>query len=233
MAHLRPFSTHPPKSPQNREEEDDRREERQRPVHEILGGGVLADVILWRRKNVTIGILLGALASRVLFEVAGHTLLSLLSKVLLLLISILFLWSRAAGILNRPRPPIPEMYLSEEMMREAAVFVRFHVNVLLSVFNDIVHRKDTNLFYTIALCLWMISMVSGSIDILTLGYTSLVIILTVPALYEKYENGIDGYVKMAHMEVQMYERVYTECFVKYYIKARRWLLEKKKLLNNV
>lgn len=61
----------------------------------------------------------------------------------------------------------------------------------------------------------------------------LVIILTVPALYEKYENGIDSYVKMAHMEVQMYERVYTECFVKYYIKARRSLLEKKKLLTNV
>ncbi|URE13025.1 hypothetical protein MUK42_04212 [Musa troglodytarum] len=99
------------------------------------------------------------------------------------------------------------MHLSEEMMREAAVFVRFHVNVLLSVFNDIVHRKDTKLFYTIALCLWMISMVGGSLDILTLGYTSLVIILTVPALYEKYENGIDSYAKMAHMEVQMYERV--------------------------
>lgn len=64
------------------------------------------------------------------------------------------------------------MHLSEEMMRETAVFVRFHVNVLLSVFNDIVHRKDTKLFYTMALCLWMISMVSGLIDILTLGYAS-------------------------------------------------------------
>lgn len=61
----------------------------------------VADVILWRRKDVTLGILLGAVASWVLFEVAGYTVVSLVSNVLLLLFSILFFWTKAARIVNR------------------------------------------------------------------------------------------------------------------------------------
>ncbi|XP_018675410.2 reticulon-like protein B12 isoform X2 [Musa acuminata AAA Group] len=193
----------------------------------------VADVILWRRKNVTIAILLGALASWLVFEVVGYTLLSLVSNVLLLLISILFLWAKAAEVLNRPPPPMPEMHLSEEMIYEAAVLFRFHVNKVLSAFNDIVQGKDPKLFYTVALCLWLISMVGGLTDMLTLGYTSIAIILTVPALYEKYEDGLDQCVKLAHMQVKMYEAVYTECLNKYFIKAKKWILEKKKLITDV
>ncbi|XP_042461024.1 reticulon-like protein B12 [Zingiber officinale] len=76
--------------------------QRQRPVHEILGGGIVADVILWRRKDVALGILLGALSSWLLFDVSGYTVVSLVSNVLLLLFSILFVWTKAARIVNRP-----------------------------------------------------------------------------------------------------------------------------------
>lgn len=61
----------------------------------------VADVILWRRKNLTVGILLIALAAWIVFERSGYTLLSLVSNVLLLLIVILYLWAKSAAILNR------------------------------------------------------------------------------------------------------------------------------------
>lgn len=61
----------------------------------------------------------------------------------------------------------------------------------------------------------------------------LVIILTVPALYEKYEDCIDRYCKLLHMEVQMYERVYTQCFSKYFVRTNKWVLDTKKLLVDV
>lgn len=64
-------------------------------------GDTVADVILWRQKNVTTGILLVTLAVWVVFEKSGYTLLSLVSSVLLLLFVILFLWAKAAAILNR------------------------------------------------------------------------------------------------------------------------------------
>ena len=61
----------------------------------------VADVILWRQKNVTVGILLVTLAAWLVFEKSGYTLLSLVSSVVLLLIVILFLWAKSASILNR------------------------------------------------------------------------------------------------------------------------------------
>ncbi|KAK8563845.1 hypothetical protein V6N13_005931 [Hibiscus sabdariffa] len=63
---------------------------RQRTVHEILGGGLVADVMFWRKGNLTMGIMLVTLAVWVVFEKSGYTLLSLVSNVLLLIV-ILFL----------------------------------------------------------------------------------------------------------------------------------------------
>lgn len=40
-------------------------------------------------------------------------------------------------------------------------------------------------------------------------------------------------MKLAHMEVKMYETVYTDCLNKYFIKAKKWVLEKKKLITDV
>lgn len=61
----------------------------------------VADVILWKRKNVTVRILLVTLAVWLVFERSGYTLLSLVSSVFLLLVAILFLWAKSAAILNR------------------------------------------------------------------------------------------------------------------------------------
>lgn len=60
-----------------------------------------ADVLLWKHKPLSGGVLAGATIGWILFEWSGYTLLSLVSNVLLFLIVIFFLWSNAAGLLNR------------------------------------------------------------------------------------------------------------------------------------
>ncbi|KAJ9180614.1 hypothetical protein P3X46_008832 [Hevea brasiliensis] len=201
----------------------DRLFNRQRTVHEIFGGGFVADVILWRQKNVTVGILLVALASWVVFERSGYTLLSLVSSVLLLLVTILFLWAKSAAILNRPAPPLPELHLSEEMVNEVAAFIRSRMNAFLLVSQDIALGKNTNLFFEVAGYLLLISIIGGLADFLTLGYTSLLIILTIPALYERYEGIIDKYAMMVYEKSkQLYVKFDVECI-------RKWILEKQKL----
>ncbi|KAJ0987853.1 hypothetical protein J5N97_006209 [Dioscorea zingiberensis] len=199
---------------------------RQRSLHEILGGGLVADVILWRRRDVSMGLLLGTLAAWVLFELSGYPLLRLVSNVLLLLFSILFVWSKAAGILNRPPPPVPELHISKEFIDEAAILLSSSVNMLLSACYRISLGKDTVLFYRVAACLWLLSLLGGFIDSLTLGYTSLVIFLTVPALYDKYEDYVDGYLIMACVDVQIGYESYEKCFNE----VEMWIIEKKKNL---
>ncbi|XVF08232.1 hypothetical protein REPUB_Repub06bG0208800 [Reevesia pubescens] len=199
---------------------------RQRTVHDILGGGLVADVMLWRRGNLTVGILLVTLAAWVVFEKSGYTLLSLVSSVLLLLIVILFLWAKSAAILNRPAPPLPELYLSEEMVNEVGAFIRAHVNDFLSAFQDIALGKDARLFFKVASYLLLISVIGGLTDFLTLGYTSLVVVLTVPALYERYEDYIDSYVILGCRKMQQF---YVKFDSKFVNRIRKWILEKQKL----
>ncbi|KAG4205170.1 Reticulon-like protein B12 [Gossypium arboreum] len=199
---------------------------RQRTVHEILGGGLVADVMLWRRGNLTMGILLVTLAAWVVFEKSGYTLLSLVSNVLLLLIGILFLWAKSAAILNRPAPPLPELYLSEETVNEMGAFIRAQVNDILSASKDIALGKDARLFFKVAGYLLLISLVGGLTDFLTLGYTSLVVVLTVPALYERYEDYIDSYTILGYRKMQ---QLYVKFDSKFVNRFRKWILEKQKL----
>ncbi|XP_019432008.1 PREDICTED: reticulon-like protein B12 isoform X1 [Lupinus angustifolius] len=199
---------------------------RQRTLHDILGGGLVADLILWRRKNLTVGILLVTLAAWVMFERSGYTLLSLVSNVLLLLIVILFLWAKSAAVLNRPAPPLPKLHLSEETVNEVAAFIRTRVNDLLSASQDVALGKDSRLFLKIAAYLCLISIVGGLTDFLTLAYTSLFIVLTVPALYERYEDCIDrNILKGYHRLCQLYVKINVE----YVSRVQNWIVEKEKL----
>ncbi|KAG5060294.1 hypothetical protein JHK87_001323 [Glycine soja] len=204
----------------------DRLFNRQRGLHEILGGGQVADLILWRRKNLTVGILLVTLGVWVVFERSGYTLLSLISNVLLLLIVILFLLAKSADILNRPAPPLPQLHLSEEMANEAKTFICTRVNDLLSVSQDIALGKDSRLFLKVAAYLWLISIIGGLTDFLTLAYTSLLLVLTVPAIYERYEDYIDMYILKGYRKLCLLHVKINEGYVS---KVHNWILEKKKL----
>lgn len=54
----------------------------------------------------------------------------------------------------------------------------------------------------------------------------LVIVLTVPALYERYEDQFDLYVMMGCRELQ---RLYVKLDQEILGKIRKWILEKRKL----
>ncbi|XP_024974407.1 reticulon-like protein B12 isoform X1 [Cynara cardunculus var. scolymus] len=199
---------------------------RQTSVHQILGGGRLADLILWRHKNVTMGILMITLVSWVMFERSNYTLLSYVSNVLLLLLIILFLWAKSAQILNRPTPPIPHFQLSEETINEAAALFRDRINRLLTISHDIALGKDPKMFVKVAVYLVLISVIGSLTDLRTLCYTSVFLVLTVPALYERYEEHVDSVILKGNMKLkQLYNRYDEECIKK----VRKWILEKNKL----
>jgi hypothetical protein len=68
-----------------------------------LGLSILAaaDVLLWRKKHLSIGLLVGATLAWILLEKTGYTVLSIVSNVTLFLVVILFVWSNVAALLNR------------------------------------------------------------------------------------------------------------------------------------
>ncbi|KAL9674607.1 hypothetical protein QQ045_030879 [Rhodiola kirilowii] len=191
-------------------------------IHQILGGRLVADVVLWRRKNVSKGILVVGFGAWLTFQICGYTLLSFLSNVLLILTCVLFLWAKSARILNRPGPQLPHFHLSEEMVNEAAETIRVNLNTLFSVSRNIALGYDTESFFRAAAVMLLISLVGSLTDLITLGYISLVIILTVPALYEKLEDQIDGFFVK-------WWRLFKELNVNLYNNVQRIIAEMKKL----
>ncbi|KAK3137800.1 hypothetical protein QOZ80_5AG0360680 [Eleusine coracana subsp. coracana] len=193
-------------------------------------GEIALDVVLWRRgrADVSAFLLATTVSSWLLFFGFGgacYTLLSLASTVLLLLLTVLFLWAKAARLLNRPEPPVPHIRVSRQAIDQVAALLHSGINTLFSAFHDISLGKDSLLFCQVFLCLWIISILASLTDFPTFCYTCIVTVLTIPALYQKYQECVDRYIRFAYMNLQMYEVVYERFSMKCFVRVRDWVVE--------
>ncbi|KAG8364232.1 hypothetical protein BUALT_Bualt19G0106800 [Buddleja alternifolia] len=175
-------------------------------VHLSLGGDAVADVLLWRNCRRNAALLVGSTALWFLFERAGYSLLSFISNVLLLLVVILFFWAKSASLLNRPLPPLPNLEVSEETVIKAADEMRVWVNYTLSIAHGIAIGGNLRLFSQVATGLWAISYIGSFFNFLTLVYIGVLLSLSVPVLYEKYQNPIDDKLSVAYNIVRIQYR---------------------------
>lgn len=118
------------------------------------------------------------------------------------------------------------MHLSEETVNELASFARANFNNFFSASYDVALGKNPVLFYKVASCLWFVSVLGTFFDFVTIGYTGnrtlpqrlidmacvlflvltlstttclagLLLIFTLPVLYDKYECQICHYCACA------------------------------------
>ncbi|KAL8209238.1 hypothetical protein R6Q57_008650 [Mikania cordata] len=106
-------------------------------VHEALGGGPVADMLLWKNSYGGGVVLIVSTILWFLFEKGGYNILAFVANNLLLLVSILFFWAKSASLLNRPLPPIPELDISEESVLIVAEEMQVWINHAFSVARDI------------------------------------------------------------------------------------------------
>ncbi|MGD7309678.1 reticulon family protein, partial [Ralstonia pseudosolanacearum] len=110
---------------------------REKPVHKLFGGGKPADILLWRDKKASAGVLGGATAAYVLFELLEYHLLTLGCHCLMLTLAILFLWSNATTFIHKTPPHIPNVSIPEKPLLEFADFLRVGINHALSLLREI------------------------------------------------------------------------------------------------
>ncbi|KAL5214902.1 hypothetical protein ABZP36_004054 [Zizania latifolia] len=158
----------------------------------------VADVLLWRRRNVSAAAVAGATAVWFLFESAGYSLPSVVANALLLLVVVLFSWSKSASVLNRPLPPLPKLEVSDAVVEKAADQALVWINRVLGVGHDIAIKRDRSVFINVILILWAVSYFGMFFNFLTLIYIGAMFSLLVPPLYEKYQDHVDEKIGMAH-----------------------------------
>ncbi|XP_062022503.1 reticulon-like protein B11 [Rosa rugosa] len=183
-------------------------------VHQALGGGAVADVLLWRNWSGGIVVLTSATASWYLFERAGYNLLSFGANVLLLLVVILFFWAKSASLLNRPLPPLPDMEISEASVMKVADTLHVWINRGLSIARDIAIGRNFKLFLQVSVFLWVASYIGSIFNFLTLAYVGVLISLSVPVLYDKFQRHIDEKLSVANRSIQTQYRKLDESILK-------------------
>ncbi|KAK4418225.1 Reticulon-like protein B11 [Sesamum alatum] len=179
-------------------------------VHDALGGGAVADVLLWRTWHQSLTVFIVSTTIWFLFVRAGYSLLSLISNVLFLLVIILFFWAKSAAILNRPLPPIPNLEVTEEIVLMAADETRVWVNYALSIAHDIAIGGNLRLFCQLAVGLWFASCIGSLFDFLTLLYIGVLLCLSLPILYEQYQDPIDEKLNAAYKIAQVQYSIIDE-----------------------
>lgn len=177
-------------------------------VHKLLGRRKVADILLWRDKNLSAGILAGATLVWFLFDVVDYNVVTLLCHIALLGMLLLFIWSNAAPLFDRRPPQIPEAIVSEKAFREIAQTAQYKLAHFVSILYDIACGKDLKKFLMVIGSLWVLAVVGDTCSFTTLLYVGFLCALTLPPLYERYETEVDHLVAKGGEDLKkFYEKV--------------------------
>lgn len=165
-----------------------------------------ADVLLWKDKKTSAVVIGGATVIWVLFEVLDYHLLTLISHVLIGVLAVLFLWSKATTFIKKSPPDIPVVQIPEDLVVNVSRALCNDINRALHLFREIAMGHDLKKFLFVIVGLWVNSVFGSSCDLLTLIYIAVLLLHTVPILYDKYQDKVDHFAGRAHTEaLKQYE----------------------------
>ncbi|XP_010530741.1 PREDICTED: reticulon-like protein B10 isoform X6 [Tarenaya hassleriana] len=195
-------------------------------VHQSLGGGSVADLLLWRKRRGPVLLLGSSTLLWFLFEKAGYSFLSFVANVQLLFVVILFLWAKSASLLDRPMPPLPNLEISEASALKVADALRVWLNRVLSVARDIAVGRNVKRLFQVSFVLWSLSLLGNFFNFLTLLYLGVILSLSIPVLYEKYQDNIDDKLSVTQRVLQTQCRRIDESILQ---KIARPMTKEKKM----
>ncbi|ONI07263.1 hypothetical protein PRUPE_5G110100 [Prunus persica] len=175
---------------------------REKPVHNVFGGGKAADVFLWRDKKGSASVLIAITIIWVFFELLGYHLLTLMAHCLILVLAMLFLWSNASTFINKSPPRIPQVKIPEKPVLQIASAITIEINRAFVILREIASGKDLKQFLSVIAGLWVLSILGKWYNFLTLVYIVVVLLFTLPVFYEKYDDQVDAFAEKAMIEIK-------------------------------
>ncbi|KAI3938323.1 hypothetical protein MKW98_015222 [Papaver atlanticum] len=167
-------------------------------VQQFLGEGAAADVLLWKNQATSAILLVSSSIIWFLFEIAGYSPLLVFTNSLLILVVTLFFWGKLAHFLNRPLPSLPNLEMSDDSILKISSDLHVLINRVLETGHAIIVEGNVKLLSKVIVSIWIVAFVGGLFNFITLVYIGVVLCLTVPALYNNYQDHIDDKLFAAH-----------------------------------
>ncbi|KAK4430247.1 Reticulon-like protein B9 [Sesamum alatum] len=176
----------------------------EKPLHALLGGGKAADILLWRNKNLSAAILIGSTIIWFLFEVVEYNFVTLLCHTFMILMLALLLWSMGADLVDLNRLDPRTITVPESTFR----WLFAKTNRILLRFYDVSSGKDLKTFILAIGFLWILSGIGDYFSSLNLLYTGFVFLMTIPALYERYQDQVDYLASRGNRDMKkLYQKI--------------------------
>ncbi|KAK7305575.1 hypothetical protein VNO77_43481 [Canavalia gladiata] len=184
------------------------------PLQVALGSGKIADIMLWRNKRTSASILIGVTFIWLLFKRMDYTLLSFICDSLLLLLAMLFLWSLLTSFIKRlPKLESSAFILSEGLLVNIVISVAHELNKLLMTFGVLASGQDLKKFLLVIVILGAVSVLGSCFTAANLIYIVCVILLIVPALYERHGDIVEIIAEKALIELK---NIYVELMKRFF-----------------
>ncbi|KAK4488361.1 hypothetical protein RD792_004120 [Penstemon davidsonii] len=151
---------------------------------------IVTDIMLWKKKNLNIILLLSATAIWTLMQIYHYTFLTLLSYVGMAVFTCLFFWANVHRLLKRETPDLSGIGISEQTAIDTANLIRKRIDEVVRLMFHVSVEREWFLSGGVVAALYLLSLVASYFDFLTLCYIGLVGGLTIPVIYMKNEHKI-------------------------------------------
>ncbi|KAJ9562329.1 hypothetical protein OSB04_007489 [Centaurea solstitialis] len=172
------------------------------------------DVIMWRRKRMSVGVLAAATVLYVVMEVYGFNFITVASWTAIFLLSSLFAWANIFKLIykhfERRRTKYVGVVISENTATGIAIRIREFSEEAARWMFKIGAESEWYVFVATIAGLWLLSIIGSSSDLLTLLYVGTVMGMTVPVMWLKYDHKIREYGRRLQIQSKRFYSMMDE-----------------------
>ncbi|KAM1261998.1 hypothetical protein ACFX13_027883 [Malus domestica] len=172
------------------------------------------DILLWRKKKQSFLVLLTATATWILLDVYQFNFLTVISYVAMFIVTSLFLSGNLLRLLGKEPSDLSRVGITEKSALEMGNTIRAWVEEGIRWMFQVAAEREWFVFVGTVSGLWLLSRVARCVDLLTLLYIGIVMGMTVPAMYVKYEDKIGRSEEKLKAQLKRYYDTLDEKVVK-------------------
>ncbi|KAK3222871.1 hypothetical protein Dsin_009896 [Dipteronia sinensis] len=217
-----PESVSPPPPLRSDKETTEQPPSRPVSVSPSLRSDILRDVVFWRRKNLSLLVLVLATATWVLLDVYQFNSITIVSGAAISIVTLLFLWGNLLRLLGKEPPDLPGLKISEQSTMDVANSCRGIVEEAVRWMFHVSVEREWFVFAQVVGGLLSLSYIGTFTDLLTFLYIGIVMGMTVPVIYVKYDDKI----KRAGDQVKVKAKRLYE-MVEQKIKSNKFVIKEK------